>query len=65
MYKIFPTISLLLLLGVACTPAQQSITPQPAPAPVVQEEQKQEAEEETLDTNDYLDEALKELDQVE
>lgn len=54
----------LLLLGVGCT-QQPSAIPQPTPIPTVQEEQKQEAEEESFDTNDYLDEALKELDVVE
>lgn len=65
MYKIIFTVGLLFLVGAACTPTSQSPVPQPSPAPVVQEEQKQEAEEEALDTNDYLDEALKELDAVE
>ena len=53
----------LILLGAGC---EQQVNIPVTPTSTVQEEQKQEAaEEEDFDTNDYLDEAMGELEAVD
>ena len=59
---------ILLLLGAGCqktTPPQEPPTPLPASDTSTMDKSSQEKIEASFETNDYLDEALEELDEVE
>ena len=75
MKKILLTSFMIVLLGAGCQkteppvpaplPEQSAEETSPSPEPSTIEASNQENIEASFDTNDYLDEALKELDEVD